>query len=155
MPRGHEQISKTHEVWEGSFKFICQRKIPIPWLRISISEMNHQAILPKTFKTIVSIHKWAAKEDKWKPCIFMILCMFEFQSAWGSKASANIVLKTSMQVGSLLKKILKSRLFVRSRLSDSWIQENAMGPFEKRQWNISRRRLSEPTTAWFWECWVR
>ena len=53
---------------------------------------------------------------------------------------------------SLLNNILKSRLFVgRSRLSDSWIQENAMGPFERRRSNISRRRLSEPRTAWFWE----
>ena len=50
---------------------------------------------------------------------------------------------------SLLKTILMSRLFVwRSRLSDSWIQENAMGPFERRRSNISRRRLSElPTTV--------
>ena len=40
-------------------------------------------------------------------------------------------------VASLLKKILKSRLFVgRSRLSDSWMQENAMGPFERRWLNI-------------------
>ena len=58
----------------------------------------------------------------------------------------------SDHIASLLKKIMKSRLFVgRSRLSDSWIQENTMGPFERRRSNISRRRLSEPTTAWFWE----
>ena len=63
-------------------------------------------------------------------------------------------MRTPYASGSLLKKILKSRLFVgRSRLSDSWIQENAMGPFERRRSNISRRRLSEPTTAWFWEGW--
>ena len=53
---------------------------------------------------------------------------------------------------SLLKKILNSRLFVgRSRLSDSWMQENAMAPFERRRPNISRKRSSEPMTAWFWE----
>ena len=52
---------------------------------------------------------------------------------------------------SLLKKILKSRLFVGSRLSDSWMQENAMGPFERRRSNISRRLLSEAMTAWFWQ----
>ena len=53
---------------------------------------------------------------------------------------------------SLLKKILNSRLFVgRSRLSDSWMHENAMAPFERRRSSTSRKRSSEPMTAWFWE----
>ena len=34
------------------------------------------------------------------------------------------------------------------------MQENAMGPFERRRSKITRRQLSEPLTAWFWEGWI-
>ena len=34
------------------------------------------------------------------------------------------------------------------------MQENAMGPFERRRSKITRRQLSEALTAWFWEGWI-
>ena len=47
-------------------------------------------------------------------------------------------------------------LFVgRSRLSDWRMQENVRRVLERRWWKISRRRLSEPTTTWFWGGWLR
>ena len=79
------------------------------------------------------------------PSVHSFICiLFHCEALW-----------TGYTTVSLIKNILKSRLFVeKSRLSDSWIQGNAMGPFERRWSKISRRRLSEPSTSWFWKGWT-
>ena len=132
---GEEAVGRSVEYWSDQF-CACGHNCSVD---------DDENSLGKNFMHVIS----AKLSQLW--------CWFEGYrssnvSTWLQLKPTHTVVWLYCYQTSLLKNILKSRLFVgRSRLSDSWIQENVMGPFERRRSNISRRRLSEPMTAWFWE----